>query len=790
MSIVYNPLLIGDYPLFEVAFLHGHHHFSLQEHSKIEFIYVLKGTVTVLTNEKEYYLSKKNFVLLSSHQQHTISPSTKALFVSIRFAADIEKRYCSFYGLGGSWDEIRKEETERIQMTFEKMILWFLDQNPKSIMICQSLFFELIYLFASIFQNKNSNNSETEERKLIIEKYLMENYRAPIGLSDLAKHLHLSEVYLSKIFKQMFGKNFHDYLKGIRLEAAKEDLIYFENRRILQVAIENGFPNISSFNNIFKKSTGLTPQAFRSQQLQQKKTNLEDDKVVLQTLSILQSTLDKEKVKMKVIECMVNEGMPYDKGWEHAINVGRITDLFRFDIQNHIRQLSRDFSFRYLRIWGLYDDELHIFSRWRKEKHDQSLQFDFSRLDRILDFLGELKLIPYIEMGFKPKLLIRSEGDAILHENAVIPWKNPEESRLFFRSFFTHLTQRYGSEEVGKWYFELWYNYFDENGSTVQYYIELFSIIEDELRQTVPYAKLGGIGDFPDLMRDSLRSVSTRFDFLSAYSYSLFNRSSSTERTAIKTFDLMPTIDQLHALAAENPKSQEIHITEWSSSVSSRNQMNDSSDKACHIIQDCISSIGKIDMLIYWHASDLNAEYKDTQSPLFGGAGLLTIHGIQKPVYYAFRFLHYMGSILLWKNEETLITKDIWGDYQILCTYGRGLRLEANISFEEDLQYLSEEDIYEQKEQEKRIFVLKNISSGSYRITSRLINPKTGSIDTLFRGLGKKEDELLKEDIFLLSKRCIPSIITEKVESLNNQLSVTIIMEPGEFRYINIERIK
>jgi len=64
------------------------------------------------------------------------------------------------------------------------------------------------------------------------------------------------------------GLSFYDCINQYRIEEAK-NLLNDPDRssyKISSLAYDAGFNSISTFNEVFKKSTGLTPSQFRKQQ--------------------------------------------------------------------------------------------------------------------------------------------------------------------------------------------------------------------------------------------------------------------------------------------------------------------------------------------------------------------------------------------------------------------------------------------------------------------------------------------------------------------------------------------
>lgn len=87
-----------------------------------------------------------------------------------------------------------------------------------------------------------------------------------LKLHDVATNLSLSTHDISQVLNNTMGKNFADFVNSYRVESAKKDLI-LTDKKIIHVAYDAGFNNKVSFNNAFKKHTGLTPSQFRDSQV-------------------------------------------------------------------------------------------------------------------------------------------------------------------------------------------------------------------------------------------------------------------------------------------------------------------------------------------------------------------------------------------------------------------------------------------------------------------------------------------------------------------------------------------
>lgn len=92
--------------------------------------------------------------------------------------------------------------------------------------------------------------------------YVNDHLADEIYLDALAEKLNLSSGYLSTYFKEKTGSNFVEYVNETRIRKASE-LLLNTRSKIQEVAEAVGYRNITSFNRMFKKYTGLSPSEYR-----------------------------------------------------------------------------------------------------------------------------------------------------------------------------------------------------------------------------------------------------------------------------------------------------------------------------------------------------------------------------------------------------------------------------------------------------------------------------------------------------------------------------------------------
>ncbi len=90
---------------------------------------------------------------------------------------------------------------------------------------------------------------------------------AKLSLHQLAEQLTISPHTLSRIINTGYEKNFSDFVNHYRVEEFKRLLKETDatNWTLLAIAFEAGFNSKTTFNTVFKKTTGMTPDAYRKQ---------------------------------------------------------------------------------------------------------------------------------------------------------------------------------------------------------------------------------------------------------------------------------------------------------------------------------------------------------------------------------------------------------------------------------------------------------------------------------------------------------------------------------------------
>ena len=122
---------------------------------------------------------------------------------------------------------------------------------------------ELINTAIENVRSMQKTDSIVHSQKDIIKDYIDRNYKKDISAKDVAGILGYSDVYFSKVFKQLFDDNFINYLTKIRIDRAKlllKDISF----NIKEVGKSVGYADSNYFTKVFKRSIGISPSEYRS----------------------------------------------------------------------------------------------------------------------------------------------------------------------------------------------------------------------------------------------------------------------------------------------------------------------------------------------------------------------------------------------------------------------------------------------------------------------------------------------------------------------------------------------
>lgn len=391
--------------------------------------------------------------------------------------------------------------------------------------------------------------------------------------------------------------------------------------------------------------------------------------------------------------------------WSECFGAGRANEALRADWQAHLADARETLGVRYVRFHGLFHDDMFVYRATDGGGFAPPNMLDepvltFSYIDKVFDALLRIGVKPFVELGFMPRELATETETLFWWKAHCSPPTDVREWVRLVTATVEHWIDRYGIEEVLTWPFEVW----NEPNLVPKFWTgtrsEYFALYEATARAVKaidPRLRVGGPSTsvfVPDARYDSEyhdRSLEADtaqaddvdalpwkpvwirefiefcherglpIDFLSTHLYPTDYAADSTGSTRPITRYADATADDLRdmrRIIADSPYPHaELHITEWSTSPSSRDAMHDTVFAATYIVRAFLNGQGYADSIAYWTFTDIFEEGGAGIGPFHGGFGLINEQGIRKPTFHALAALARLGDRLVAHLPHGAITR-------------------------------------------------------------------------------------------------------------------------------------
>ncbi|MBD3392191.1 MAG: hypothetical protein GF418_08970 [Chitinivibrionales bacterium] len=343
--------------------------------------------------------------------------------------------------------------------------------------------------------------------------------------------------------------------------------------------------------------------------------------------------------------------MPLPMSWQTGVSCGNAPIQLRARMQSHIRTAVDEIGFRYLRFHGLLSDDMRIVKRNR----EGVIRYNWQLVDELFDFMLDAGVRPFVELGFMPGAL--ASGDQTLFTwkcNVTLP-RRVDEWTAFIEALLSHWVGRYGIDEVREWYFEVWNepnlpNFF---AGTQKDYFEFYDAtaravkrVDGKLRPGGPSSARGcWIEEFLDFCRKNNAPV----DFVSTHVYAdddqFFTVDAGFQSNYLGPNYVADVVKHVYdTVQGSAYKGVPLFWTEWNSSWHPRSPWHDSVNQAAFILRTVHKVAPYVDGFSYWVLSDVYEEGFYPSAEFTSLYGLMSIHGLRKPSYFAYYCLAILGE--------------------------------------------------------------------------------------------------------------------------------------------------
>ena len=356
---------------------------------------------------------------------------------------------------------------------------------------------------------------------------------------------------------------------------------------------------------------------------------------------------------------------PFPHFWEEIFGSGRAILALRDSYRHDLREVKQITDFKYVRFHAIFHDEVGVYDEDAQGKP----VYNFSYVDQIYDGLLANGVMPFVELSFMPKKLAAKE---MLHpfwyKQNISPPKSYEKWDAMITAFTRHLVDRYGIDEVAKWYFEVWnepnLDFWGGDPRQATYW-ELYDHTARDIKAVSPRLRVGGPATaqaaWVDAFLKHCAENNVPVDFASTHVYG-----NDTADNVFGTNEDIPrdkmvcrAVEKVHRqIKASSKPDLPLIWSEFNASYKNETEVTDSTYMGPWMADTIRQCDGMVDMMSYWTFSDVFEEQGVVKTPFWGGFGLIAEDGIPKPAFNAFKVLHYLGDQrLALDSDSALLTR-------------------------------------------------------------------------------------------------------------------------------------
>ena len=256
-------------------------------HDEMEFIVVRQGSAIFQINMNYYEVHAGEGLFVNSGELHSgyveKEHTFPCIFSAVVFSPDLLLSHAFDIVQEKFIDPLLKKKILphphiKREESWEIEILDYLDsiltENEEQSLTCELTTKAQLYLiFAKMVghiqqttkgDHRPTGSHEKVERIKNVLNYIHEHYSEPLKLKDLASEINMSEGHFCRFFKQMVQKTPVDYVNHYRIQKASK-LLENSDKKIVDIAMDVGFDNLSYFITVFKNHKSCTPSQYRKQ---------------------------------------------------------------------------------------------------------------------------------------------------------------------------------------------------------------------------------------------------------------------------------------------------------------------------------------------------------------------------------------------------------------------------------------------------------------------------------------------------------------------------------------------
>ncbi|MFC5649113.1 helix-turn-helix domain-containing protein [Paenibacillus solisilvae] len=252
---------------------------GLHWHDHIEWVYVKEGKIRIQIDAAYEQLNKGELAFVNSKQLHSaakLSPDTELICIVFNEALvrgsglDITELnyFMPYLHQPMRWPSLMRQSDpyiEEMNDAFSRLLEEFERKDAGYELLVKAELLRIFGLYFRYAQKEAAVSTARVQKAHDLTRLLhtlRERYNETISISEAARMVSLSPNHFCRIFKQVTGKTFIEYIHMIRVQEA-ERLLLDTDTPITTIGELVGFSNMTYFGRVFKKIKNTTPSDIR-----------------------------------------------------------------------------------------------------------------------------------------------------------------------------------------------------------------------------------------------------------------------------------------------------------------------------------------------------------------------------------------------------------------------------------------------------------------------------------------------------------------------------------------------
>lgn len=223
---------------------------------------ILDGQGKITINGQELYPKKNHMVLLPKNSTVSLYSENETCYNKYWCEFIMHFDGISLFDVVDFPFMIELDDISRALELFELLDKLHLKNDTASALQLNAALLELAAMFLDHDTREASQNVTDNPFADKIKKYITSHISEKLSVKRLADIAGFNEKYFIEVFKHNFGTTPAKYVKSVKLESAKHELLY-SDIKVSSILPKIGYSTVQKLSEDFKAYTGFSPSEFR-----------------------------------------------------------------------------------------------------------------------------------------------------------------------------------------------------------------------------------------------------------------------------------------------------------------------------------------------------------------------------------------------------------------------------------------------------------------------------------------------------------------------------------------------